>query len=66
MKLAECQRKLSEEFSQIIRENRLSHAYLFSGDFGSLDMAIWLAQSRFCFSPVGGGTCCHCRPGSFI
>ncbi len=46
MKLAECQRKLFEEFSQIIRENRLSHAYLFSGDFGSLDMAIWLAQSR--------------------
>ena len=40
MKLSECQRKLFEEFSQIIRENRLSHAYLFSGDFGSLDMAI--------------------------
>ena len=49
MKLAECQRKLFEEFSQIIRENRLSHAYLFSGDFGSLDMAIWLAQSRVLF-----------------
>ena len=47
MKLAESQSKLFEEFSQIIRENRLSHAYLFSGDFGSLDMAIWLAQSRF-------------------
>ena len=44
MKLAESQSKLFEEFSQIIRENRLSHAYLFSGDFGSLDMAIWLAQ----------------------
>ena len=52
MKLSECQRKLFEEFSQIIRENRLSHAYLFSGDFGSLDMAIWLAQSRFCLRMV--------------
>ena len=52
MKLAECQRKLFEEFSQIIRENRLSHAYLFSGDFGSLDMAIWLAQSRVFFLVV--------------
>ena len=51
MKLAESQSKLFEEFSQIIRENRLSHAYLFSGDFGSLDMAIWLAQSRFCVTP---------------
>lgn len=39
MKLAECQRKLFEEFSQIIRENRLSHAYLFSGD---LEVSTWL------------------------
>ena len=52
MKLAESQSKLFEEFSQIIRENRLSHAYLFSGDFGSLDMAIWLAQSRVCVRMV--------------
>ena len=57
MKLAECQSKLFEEFSQIIRENRLSHAYLFSGDFGSLDMAIWLAQSRFCLTPENGLPC---------
>lgn len=56
MKLAESQSKLFEEFSQIIRENRLSHAYLFSGDFGSLDMAIWLAQSRFCVTPENGST----------
>ena len=55
MKLAESQSKLFEEFSQIIRENRLSHAYLFSGDFGSFDMAIWLAQSRFCLTPEDGG-----------
>ena len=61
MKLAECQRKLFEEFSQIIRENRLSHAYLFSGDFGSLDMAIWLAQSRFCLTPEDGLPCSHIR-----
>ena len=61
MKLAESQSKLFEEFSQIIRENRLSHAYLFSGDFGSLDMAIWLAQSRFCVTPENGLPCGHCR-----
>lgn len=66
MKLAECQRKLFEEFSQIIRENRLSHAYLFSGDFGSLDMAIWLAQSRFCLTPEDGLPCSHCRPCRLI
>ena len=61
MKLAESQSKLFEEFSQIIRENRLSHAYLFSGDFGSLDMAIWLAQSRFCVTPENGLPCGPCR-----
>ena len=66
MKLAESQSKLFEEFSQIIRENRLSHAYLFSGDFGSLDMAIWLAQSRFCLKTEDGQTCGHCSPCSFI
>ena len=45
MKLAESQSKLFEEFSQIIRENRLSHAYLFSGDFGSLDIG-YLASTE--------------------
>ena len=66
MKLAESQSKLFEEFSQIIRENRLSHAYLFSGDFGSLDMAIWLAQSRVCLNTEDGLTFCHCRPSRLI
>ena len=66
MKLAEIQSKLFEEFSQIIRENRLSHAYLFSGDFGSLDMAIWLAQSRFCVTPENSLPCGHCRPCRLI
>lgn len=66
MKLAESQSKLFEEFSQIIRENHLSHAYLFSGDFGSLDMAIWLAQSRFCLTPENDLPCGHCRPCRLI
>ena len=66
MKIAESQSKLFEEFSQIIRENRLSHAYLFSGDFGSFDMAIWLAQSRFCLTPEDGLKFCKSRPSSII
>ena len=66
MKLAESQSKLFEEFSQIIRENRLSHAYLFSGDFGSLDMAIWLAQSRVFVSPEKIITICDGPPCSFF
>ena len=66
MKLAECQRKLFEEFSQIIRENRLSHAYLFSGDFGSLDMAIWLAQSRGLLNKSDGVAFIYSSPCGFF
>ena len=61
MTLAESQGKLFEEFSKILKENRLSHAYLFSGDFASYDMAIWLAQSRFCTESSDGLPCGSCR-----
>lgn len=66
MQLAESQPQLVEEFSRIIQDNRLSHAYLFSGDFGSFDMAIWLAQSRFCQESSDGLPCGHCRPCRLI
>ncbi|MGT2906625.1 DNA polymerase III subunit delta' [Streptococcus dentiloxodontae] len=61
MKLADAQTKLFAEFSQILKDNRLSHAYLFSGDFGSFDMAVWLAQSRFCQNLTDNLPCGICR-----
>ncbi len=39
MKIADIQPALFERFKHILRVNKLSHAYLFSGGFGSL---IWL------------------------
>lgn len=46
--LNQLQPGLLKQFQAILAQGRLSHAYLFSGNFGSLDLAIYLAQSRFC------------------
>lgn len=61
MKIDEIQSNLTKSFSQIIQKNRLSHAYLFSGTFGSYEMAIWLAQSLFCEDLTNGLPCENCR-----
>lgn len=61
MNLAQLQPKLYETFTQILKADRMSHAYLFSGDFGSFDMALWLAKSRFCEQLSDGLPCQNCR-----
>lgn len=61
MNLAQLQPKLYETFTQILKVDRMSHAYLFSGDFGSFDMALWLAKSRFCEQLSDGLPCQNCR-----
>lgn len=61
MNLAQLQPKLYETFTQILKADRMSHAYLFSGDFGSFDMALWLAKSRFCEQLSDGLPCENCR-----
>ncbi|MFD3050280.1 DNA polymerase III subunit delta', partial [Streptococcus agalactiae] len=48
MDLKRTQPKLLEKFNTILQSDRMSHAYLFSGNFASLDMALYLAQSQFC------------------
>lgn len=61
MNLAQLQPKLYETFTQILKADRMSHAYLFSGDFGSFDLALWLAKSRFCEQLSDGLPCQNCR-----
>ncbi|WP_057490450.1 DNA polymerase III subunit delta' [Streptococcus orisasini] len=61
MELEKRQPKIFQEFKQILKAGRLSHAYLFSGDFASFEMAILLAQSRFCENPADGLPCGKCR-----
>ena len=46
--LAQLQPVLFERFEHILQQHRLNHAYLFTGAFGSFEMAKCLAQSLFC------------------
>ncbi|MGT2661211.1 DNA polymerase III subunit delta' [Streptococcus urinalis] len=61
MTIQELQPKLFETFTNIIQSGRLNHAYLFSGDFASLDMAIYIAKSIFCQSKLNDLPCQTCR-----
>lgn len=60
------QPKIVEHFQRVLSEKRLSHAYLFSGHFGSFDMAILLAQTLFCQTPKEGFVCGTCRSCQLI
>ena len=50
-----------DRFVCILEQNQLNHAYLFSGFFGNLEMAHFLAKSLFCTDKVGVLPCEKCR-----
>ena len=45
----ELQPQLVDRFQAVLEQGRLSHAYLFTGDFGSFEMAQLLSQSLFLY-----------------
>lgn len=53
--------RLLQQFQDIIRQGRLSHAYLLTGDLTSFDLALYLAQSCFCETLQEGLPCHTCR-----
>ncbi|NQK45745.1 DNA polymerase III subunit delta' [Streptococcus suis] len=59
--LNQLQPSLFQRFVTILEQGRLAHAYLFSGDFASYEMAIFLSQSLFCQEKVGILPCQRCR-----
>ncbi|WEV60378.1 DNA polymerase III subunit delta' [Streptococcaceae bacterium ESL0729] len=61
MDIREIQPEIYRRFELILQKDRLSHAYLFSGGFGSLEVAIWLSQALFCEEPKGALPCGSCR-----
>ncbi len=61
MVISDLQPELFARFSQVLKHDKLHHAFLFSGGFGAMEMAIWLAQSRFCQERQDGMPCGHCR-----
>ena len=52
---------VSRSLQAILEQDRLSHAYLFTGDFGSFEMAQLLSQSLFCTEKKGVWPCGTCR-----
>lgn len=64
MKIQELKKLLPtvfQRFQMILEQGRLAHAYLFSGDFASFDMAIFLSQAIFCQEKTRALPCQHCR-----
>ncbi|MBS8061344.1 DNA polymerase III subunit delta' [Streptococcus suis] len=59
--LRNLQPNVFQRFVTILEQRRLVHAYLFSGDFASFDMAIFLSQSLFCQEKEGVLPCQKCR-----
>ena len=50
-----------DRFVRILEQDQLNHAYLFSGFFGSFEMAQFLTKSLFCTDKVGVLPCEKCR-----
>ena len=59
--LRACQPQQFDRFVHILEQRQLNHAYLFSGYFGSLEMALFLSKSLFCTEKQGVLPCESCR-----
>lgn len=64
--LKELQPQIFYQFEQVLESGRLNHAYLFSGDFASLEMALFLTQCLFCQEKDGVLPCGNCRSCKLI
>lgn len=62
MEISEIQPELYKRFKKLANTHGLSHAYLFSGDFGNTELAFWLAKAIFCPNvSLNGNPCGNCR-----
>ena len=64
--LQDLQPQIYQRFLQVLEQGKLNHAYLFSGNFGSLDMSLFLAQSLFCQESNCVEPCGKCRSCQLI
>lgn len=55
------QPQVMARFERVLQENKLGHAYLFSGHFASFDMALFLSQAQFCTESSNHLPCGNCR-----
>ncbi|MFS9077521.1 DNA polymerase III subunit delta' [Streptococcus infantis] len=59
--LRACQPLQFERFIHILEQGQLNHAYLFSGNFGNLEMSLFLSKSLFCSEKTDILPCEKCR-----
>ena len=59
--LKDLQPLVYQQFVTILEQGRLAHDYLFSGDFASFEMALFLSQALFCQEKIGVHPCGKCR-----
>ena len=59
--LRACHPQQFDSFIHILEQRQLNHAYLFSGYFGSMEMALFLSKSLFCTEKQGVLPCESCR-----
>lgn len=59
--LQNLQAQVFSYFKTVLDQDRLAHAYLFSGAFASFDMAVFLSQAIFCQNKSGILPCGVCR-----
>lgn len=59
--LKACQPQQFDRFIHILEQRQLNHVYLFSGYFGSMEMALFLSKSLFCTEKQGVLPCESCR-----
>lgn len=64
--LKDLQPQLYQRFLSILEQEKLNHAYLFSGSFGSFEMSLFLAQSLYCKESRGVEPCGKCRTCQLI
>lgn len=55
------QPQIYQTFQTILQQGRLAHAYLFSGDFASFEMALFISQAMFCTDKEAELPCGQCR-----
>lgn len=65
-RVKEAQPKLSQQFEKVVKNNKLTHAYLIESQDNHLsyEFSLWLAQNVFCVQPDEGlacGVCDNCR-----
>lgn len=61
--ITELQPRLTNHFAELIKANKLSHAYLLAGPagVGKKELALWVAQGIFCLHSQDGAPCRQCN-----